>query len=172
MSVPTLPFPSRSPIVDMGPLERLVPPDLRDVLGLITREWNDYFAALEGRGNQTPSVRRVVREIDIAAAISPTPIPLPTLPASLYRVSWYARITQAATVSSSLQVVIGFTDAAFACEFQGTAATGNTLATVNTGTVVLRSDAGAPVNYSTIYASTGATPMRYDLVVTCEAIPG
>ena len=50
-----------------------------------------------------------------------TNIPLPTLTTGRYRISYFVRITQAATTSSSLTVTIGFTHGAVAATFVGAA---------------------------------------------------
>jgi hypothetical protein len=105
-----------------------------------------------------------------SASIGSTSIPIGDLTAGVYRVSYYARITQAATTSSSLTVTIGWTETAVVLSVSGAAMTGNTTTTVQSGTVFLRSDKNASLTYATTYASVGATPMQYRLDVTAERI--
>lgn len=100
-----------------------------------------------------------------AASITATDFSGGTLAAGLYLATYYARITQAATVSSSLEVAFGWTDGAVLQSFVGDAITGNTTATSQSGTVLLRTDAGEDVTYETTYASVGATEMEYSLDV-------
>lgn len=88
----------------------------------------------------------------------------------LYRVNVYLRITAAAGVSSSVTVTISFTESGVPLTFVLTAVTGNTTSTVQTATVFLRSDASAPISYSTAYASNPAGAMKYSLTVLVEQV--
>ena len=96
---------------------------------------------------------------------------LPTdgdLSAGLYRVTFYARITTAAGVSSSLTVNFGWTDGAVSQTHSGAAMTGNTTTTWQTGSILIYVDAATPITYSTTYASNAAGAMFYQLFVTLE----
>lgn len=106
-----------------------------------------------------------------SAAISATAIQTPDLTAGLYQVTYAARITQAATASSSLTVTVTWTDGGVTCTQSGAAMTGNTTSTVQSGVIVLQSDAASTVRYSTSYSSTGATEMQYQLAVRLAAMP-
>ena len=99
-----------------------------------------------------------------------TALPLASIPAGIYRVSYYARITTPATVSSSLIVTISHTDRTIALTQSASAITGNTITTTQFGTLVLRVDRNSPVSYSTTYASVGATPMAYALDLAIEQV--
>lgn len=104
------------------------------------------------------------------AAITPTNLPTPVLSAGLYRVNVYARITQAATTSSSLTVTIGWLEGT-TLSYVFPAMTGNTIATVLTGPPLLvRIDGNSSITYATAYASVGATPMQYRLDVVLERV--
>jgi hypothetical protein len=92
------------------------------------------------------------------------------LGAGLYRVSYYARITTPATVSSSLQVSYSWTDGGVTLVSTGAAMTGNTTATVQQGGGLIYSDGASPITYSATYASVGATAMKYRLAVTVERV--
>lgn len=89
--------------------------------------------------------------------------------AGIYRVSWVLRITQPASVSSSVTVSVGYTDEAALCSQSDPlgGVTGNTVTTVRSGSVVVKSDNG-PITFSTAYASVGATPMKYKLDLITE----
>lgn len=105
------------------------------------------------------------------AAIATTSIPTDgDLSAGLYRVTWYARITTAAGVSSSLTVSFGWTDGAISQTHSGAAITGNTTTTFQSGTLLLRTDAASPITYATTYASNAAGVMRYSLYITLERL--
>jgi hypothetical protein len=102
------------------------------------------------------------------APIGPTPLPIGNLQAGLYRVSWYLRITQAASSSSSVTVTIGWNDGG-PLQLSGAPVTGNTTATVQSGMFFIHITA-APITYSTAYASVGATPMQYALLLALESV--
>jgi hypothetical protein len=48
--------------------------------------------------------------------------------------------------------------------------TGNTTVTASSGTALIQSDQGAPIQYSTTYASAGAPPMQYGISFTVERV--
>lgn len=105
-----------------------------------------------------------------AASIGATALPTGSLSGGYFRVTTYARITQAATTSSSLTVSIGFMDGAVNCTLSGVALTGNTTATTQSFSVMVKNDAGASLTYATTYASVGGTPMQYALTVVVEQV--
>lgn len=105
------------------------------------------------------------------AAIVTTAIPTPRLSAGLYRVTCYARITRAATISSSLTVTISWTDGGIACSQSFAAVAGNTTATSQSGSLLVRVDEATTISYATAYASSGATSMLYQLDVRVELVP-
>jgi hypothetical protein len=104
-----------------------------------------------------------------SAAIPLTPIPMGTLADGLYRVSLYARITTAASVSSSLTPTLTWTDGGVPQTGSGAPLTGNTTATSGGFVVLIHSDANAPISYSTAYTSVGTT-MTYRLDIIVEAL--
>lgn len=136
----------------------------------ITDVWADYFAAL-GQSATRASVMEGEKELTgQSAAIASTAIPLQTVYQALYRVSYYAEITQAASSSSSLTVTIGWTRASKSFTESGTAITGNTTTTQQNGTLFVSVDGGSEITYSTAYSSSGATPMEYRLELKAERI--
>jgi hypothetical protein len=130
-----------------------------------------WFQNLFDTVNACPERLQQVTLINQDASIATTAIPLQTFPQGLYRVTWYARVTRAATVSSSLSLEIGFLDGTVACSVQASVGSGNTTDTWQSGTVVVQSDLDGPITYETTYASSGATSMRYSLRVVLERIP-
>jgi hypothetical protein len=92
------------------------------------------------------------------------------LSAGLYRLTYYTRITQAATTSSSLTVTLDWQDGGVAPSISGAAITGNTTTTIQSNTVLVRIDGSSPVRYSTTYSSVGATPMKHSLYITLEEV--
>ena len=87
----------------------------------------------------------------------------------LVRVSWVLRIVRAATVSSSAQITIAWTDGGQAMSAVQAAVTGNLVTSGQTGTLLVRHDPNTDVTAALTYASVGATAMRYDLDVITEA---
>ena len=96
----------------------------------------------------------------------------PNLTAGRYRVSWYLRVTTAASSSSSVAVTVSWTDGGVACSFTGASVTGNTTATTQPDTsLFLQVDEGTAITYTTAYSSTGATSMAYQLSIMVEVLP-
>ena len=147
--------------------------------GVVSSPWFEYFLQMQDRSEK--SAYAVSREFDAltdqTAAIAATSLTISTptglttkLSKGLYRVSTYARITQAASTSSSLTVTLGWTDGTVACTSSGSALTGNTTATTGSQSVVIRSDADGSVTYATAYSSSGATAMQYRLDIVLEQL--
>lgn len=104
------------------------------------------------------------------ASILSTPLGQ-ALAAGLYRVSWYARIVTPDAVSSSLQIVIGWTESSIALSLQGAAITGNLVTSVQSGIApLLQIDNGSPITYGTVYASNTPGAMKYLLTVALERV--
>jgi hypothetical protein len=123
-----------------------------------------------GTLNKTPRRTNNVDLTDQAAAIAATDMGS-TPRAGLYRLTYYARITQAATTSSSLTVTLDWTDGVVNPSYSGAAITGNTTTTTQSGSQTFLVDARSAINYSTAYASVGATPMQYALSLYLEELP-
>lgn len=139
--------------------------------GLVGDGWLKWILALLHAVNATDQQVGSVSLTAQTASIPGTAIPAPTLTAGRYLVRWYFRVTTPGTVSSSLQVSIGWTDGGVACAVSGAAETGNTTATVQSGSLLVRIDAATSILYATTYASAGATDMQYALDVELEAVP-
>lgn len=96
----------------------------------------------------------------------------------MYRVSFAASVTQAATTSSTLGGTNGFTvtatdpqDSVAKTTKSGLAATlstGNTTATTVGQSMVVYAKSGTAITYSYDYTSSGATPMQFDIAVIVE----
>lgn len=143
----------------------------RDPLeGTLSDVWVRWFDQLGLVTEQAPSRIATVELTAQAASISATDMTDGTLSAGLYEVKFYARITQAGTVSSSLTVTLDWTDGGVTPSFSGAAITGNTTTTFQSETKLIRIDSTSPVRYSTTYASVGATPMNYSLDVVLNEV--
>lgn len=133
--------------------------------------WDNWFQVVASAIASTP---QEIGEVDLTAqstSLSSTALVTPALPGGAYRVSYYARITRAASVSSSLTPQIAWTDGGVACSYTGAAMTGNTTSTTQSGVIALVADANTTINYLTTYASAGGTSMQYSLVVRAEELP-
>ena len=108
----------------------------------------------------------IVGAVDLttqAATISATTII--AAPASgNYKLDYYAKVTRAATSSSSLQVQAIFTDGDSTTPTLSAAAqTGNTTTSVCQGSFILSCLVNTNIQYAVQYASTGGTTMQYNL---------
>lgn len=159
--------PIETPLVDQvaDSTKRGAPPSF-----YMTTGWYQWFLALLARIQRAAQLLATVALTAQSAAIGTTAVGLGSITSGLYRVSWYTRITQAATTSSSLTVTIGWTESATSQSSSGAALIANTTVTGQSGSVLIQSDSAAPITYATAYASVGATPMKYRLSVTVEAV--
>lgn len=139
--------------------------------GKMTPRWYVYFRDQNVLVDATP--QSVIPPLELtaqAASIGTTALPTATLAPGLYRATYYARITQAATSSSSLEVTLTWTDGAVACSFTGAAITGNAVTDLQSDTLLIEIDQASPISYSTTYATSGATAMLYKLSIVLEVI--
>lgn len=139
------------------------------ISGRVTRAMRYWLLSLADRLNTTPNIVASATGSTQSAAISATAFTVPSVIPGLYRLSMAARITRAATTSSSLTVTFGWTQAV-ACTSSSVAMTGNTTSTTGTYTVLIRVDQDSSMTYATTYASSGGTSMQYRFDVTCEEI--
>lgn len=113
----------------------------------------------------------------MAAAIASTILyPVPATQGGMYKVTFYLKVTRAATTSSVLgALTITYTDAtdsvaqsvvALGSTQTGVGATtnaGNSTVSVLQGTVIVNAKAGTTINFSVAYTSVGATAMQYEI---------
>lgn len=167
-----VPIPAQDPIA-RTPREKFRQRNERDPQdGLVTDPWRDYFTQM-GLG-QSQSSSRVGQPVQLStqsASIGATDFSGGTLAGGLYRINYYVRVTQAASVSSSITVSFDWSDGGVAITYPGTAEAGNTTATYHSDTFPIHVDSLSPIRYSTTYASVGGTPMQYQLFCVLEAMP-
>lgn len=155
-----------SPLLELFPAKN----KLVTEAGYMAAPWLEWMELiLVARLQDTAEALTSVSLANQAASIGNTPI-IPSPAGGIYRVSVVARVVQAATTSSGLQVSITATDGAVPITQSTANATGNTTATILAQSFVVRSDAGAPIGYTVTYASVGGTPMLYDLTVVVEQV--
>lgn len=133
--------------------------------GRITFAWVQWFNALSNAQGNSPSRIGQLSLATQSASLGATDIGGATSSAGLYQAQFYCRVTLPASVSSSIQVSIGWTDDGVTQGRTSTAQTGNTTTTLDEGTIVIYSDAASPVTIAVAYASVG-TPMEYKLYAT------
>lgn len=137
----------------------------------LSGDYYQYLFGLAGRIQTTPQVIPPSVVTGSAVSIGATPLHAAAFGAGYYRVSYYARITQAASVSSSLTVTIGWIDGGVPQTLSGAAITGNTPTTVQSGSAgLIHADSGLGITFSTTYVSVGGTPMQYALNVIAEQV--
>jgi hypothetical protein len=140
------------------------------ISGRVTRVMRYWLLSLVDRVNATPHLLDTVQASTQAASISATNFAILSVSPGVYRLSMGARISRAATTSSSLIVTFGWTSGGVSCTTSSTAMTGNTTATVGSLTVLVRVDEATAITYATTYASAGGTTMQYSLDVSCEQL--
>ena len=136
-----------------------------------SQEHVDWFLGQQSRAQDSPeqvgSVSLSAQSADIAA----TPVPMPDLTTGRCRVSYYTRVTRAASTSSELIITIGWTDVAQAMTSAGATLTGNLVTTFEQRTLLLAVAANASVTYQVEYTSVGGTTMQFKLEVIVEKLP-
>lgn len=168
MSAILPPMPTQAPLVEEDLQQHMTP--------YLSRDWYLWFFEQQSR---VQSAVQIVGGVTVktgqAASITATPLSLsavnvPSVQGGYYRINWYGRVTQAATVSSSLSVTIAWTESGVTLTSTSAAVTGNATTTVIQGALPILIDAPGPVTFATTYASSGATPMQYRISVWPELI--
>jgi hypothetical protein len=139
--------------------------------GALTTDWTRWLLGLFGTVSAQATVLGTrINLTKQAASIGLTPFPTPALSGGLIRVSWYLRITTIDPVSSAINVTIGYTESHLALSIASTPLTGNTLSTVQTGTVLVMTDQGSAITYRTTYASNTPGTMQYRFAAVVEQV--
>ena len=142
--------------------------DLRT--GLITEIWLRDLTAERESATLAAKVIAVASKTAQAASIGATTFDVQSLAAGVYRFTYYAAITRAATTSSSLEITISFTELGLTKSKTFAAITGNTTTTWQDGQATIHIADDTPVSWSTTYASVGATTMQYAIYVQLERV--
>jgi hypothetical protein len=132
------------------------------------RPWIEFFQSLQRAPRQIGSVALTTQTASIPVAVVVQPPA--TNDGGLFRVTTYARITKAASISSSLTVTIAWSDGLLAQSMSGAALTANTTTTWESVTALVRVDKGTSITAAALYSSTG-TNMEFSLSVVAEQIP-
>lgn len=138
--------------------------------GIVSQDWIQWFNELKERQDRSAEFVGGVKVPPVAGTIPLTPIPLPPTTTGLYRLSYYVRITTAATTSSSLTVRFTWTEGGVTRTATAAALTTNTVQTSQSGQLLIRADPATFVSYDTLYASNAANQMQYALDITVEGM--
>jgi len=166
-----VPIPLQDPIAQPARIEFVKRGQKDPKEGTVTQAWLDWFTSQSDSLSASSTRINTVPLTTQFAAIAPTDFSGANLSAGLYRISYYARITQAAGVNSSLTVTFDWTDGGVSPSFSGAAITGNTTTTFQSATFPIHIDSLSPVRYSTAYVSVGAPVMQYALYIFLETMP-
>lgn len=105
-----------------------------------------------------------------SSSLTTTPVPLPTLATGAYRISYYTRKTTADGVSSSLTITFSWTEGGQALSLSGSALTNDAVTAVQSGTLLILSDASSPISYSVAYGSNTPGAMKFRLYILVETV--
>lgn len=136
----------------------------------ISSVWYLWFYSLVALLTAAPKLLDTLSLSAQHASISTTPLPINDISGGYYRISVYARVTRSASTSSSLTVQLGWTENGSALVYPFPALTSNLTTAVLMQEIVVKADQAAPITYSTIYASVGATAMEYSLDIVTERV--
>jgi hypothetical protein len=144
----------------------------------LSRFWLRYFQSVVDVVNNSARKLVLFSVTGKNSAIAATALDTGALDPGLYRITYSARVTTAATTgaaTSSVTVTISWMDGDVAQSQSGAAMTGNTTATEQNGTVFVHNGtntlvANDVVKYATAYASDTASQMQYSLYVLAERI--
>ena len=139
------------------------------ISGRVTQAMRYWLLSMADRINGSPSIIATTSLTVQSASIAPTSFGILQVQPGVYRLSMAARVTRAATTSSSLTVTFDWTSTV-ACTTSSAAITGNTTATTGSLTYLARVDEATAITYATTYVSVGAVTMQYQLDVTCEQV--
>jgi hypothetical protein len=122
-----------------------------------------------GGNGQTAAIAGVNLPLSTAAAVGVTNLLGGGVAGAVYRVSYYLTVGQAATTSSAVQVNFSHNDGrAFLAK--SSANLNSNVVMSDSGSFVFGEWSSSPITYAVTYASVGATPMQYGLMIVVEKI--
>lgn len=172
MSVPNnIPMPVNDPVGNRKRTDKYKGDRKDPQEGLISDPWRNYWTQQGLLLEQFPARVKVVELSAQSASIGATDMTDGGLSAGWYRISYFWRITQAATVSSSISIAFDWTDDGVTLTHTGGTSTVNAVDAYESGGVELfYTDSNSPIRYSVTYASVGATPMLYKLQIVLSEV--
>jgi hypothetical protein len=162
------PAPVRDAVVDLAELQPKWKPVMN--VGLLTRPWHIWIDLLRAKILTVPVVVGRYSGSSVAVNLAAVTVPTSTLRTGLYRVSFYVRVTKLGVLGSTVVVSFGWTDGGESCSRDGSAGFGVdvSLATTDTGTLLLRADGKTAITVTTTGVLAGCL---YDLEVVVEEMP-
>lgn len=136
------------------------------LIGNAFLQWLQWLVGLVMRApiRMTPDVNLTAQGASVSAtALAPVQF------SGVYRISYFMRVTRAATATSSLAITFSFVDTV-AQSVSSTALTGNTTTTWGSGSYLVWIDGGTTPTYAITYASSGAQTMLYRAAVVMEMV--
>jgi hypothetical protein len=133
-------------------------------------KYNNISTVSNGVPSEFATVDLTAQSASISSA---TLYAVPASGAGVYRISYYMKVTQAATTSSSVTLTLGWTDrddSTVASVVVPTPANATDSTSIVSGTLVVDAALSTNLTYLTTYASTGATAMQYKLRLKVEAL--
>ena len=153
------------------PRERYIKTRESDPLtGMLTNPWIEYFSGQAVNDANRPIRINSISLTGQAASIGATDISTGLISAGMYHVTAYFRITQAATVSSSLDVTYAWTESGVAVQTTSPSLVTNTITSIASYPFDFIADASSPITFATTYASVGGTPMQYRIDVALTRV--
>lgn len=171
MSTPPLltqaPIPIETPVGRLRDWKKYPKPTDSDPReGRPTDPWIDFWTNQNQVVGQSAVRLNSVALVTQSASVAATDFSGSSLAAGLYEIAIYARITQAAGVSSSVTLAVDWIDGGVTCAFTWPAVTGNTTASVLVGPpITIQIEGGSPIRYTVTYASAGAPAAQYTLAL-------
>ncbi len=133
--------------------------------------WLRTFSDMVSAFGVVPQREAKVNLSGRTASIGVTPLPIGSVVNGIYRVSYCFRVTRPGSISSTLTITLSWTEGGVAMSASGAAATGNTTATGQRGTLPIRVDANTPISYSVAYSDGGGgTSMAYSVDIVAEIL--
>ncbi len=161
-------MPVQDPLVNIRDWTKYPKPTQSDPNeGLMSDPWIKWNQFNTDTVQSSPKIGIIAAAATQSASVGTTPFQPGSFSSGLYRLTYYFRVTTAASVSSSLQVSFLWTDGAVSCSRTSVAVTGNTTTTTDSNTYMVNVDANTPISWSTTYASVG-TAMKYSISLTLE----
>lgn len=138
-----------------------------DRKGVLTKNAENYLTIdLSGRINASSQKLQGQTFVDQAASIAVTAL-VESANAGLYRINWYQQVTKVDSVSMSLTFNAQSVAFGQSITQSGAALTGNTLNTVQGGSVESYADAGSVLSFS-LTAALGSGDGKFAIVVVPE----
>lgn len=137
---------------------------------LMSGDWIRTMQVYEARiRGAVQFVGKTVALTNQSASIATTTVQTVTQ-SGLYRVNWYARVSVADGVSSSLALTLTWREGSHTSTKTFAALTGDTTSTYDGSVWPLYADSGTLITYATTYASNTPAKMRYTLALGTEFV--